>query len=101
MIAPRAVLVCMNADVDRGGAEAGQASVMAASEVWKALGVPDRVGYTIPRAGGHCSWSSSANAHVTSFVDRFMFDGTGQNVTNSPYNTNMTKWITWETPTLK
>jgi hypothetical protein len=91
----------MNADVDRGGAEAGQASVMAASEVWKALGIPDRVGYTIPHAGGHCSFASTETADVASFVDRFMLGKTGTNVQKSPYTPDMTKWVTWETPDLK
>jgi hypothetical protein len=101
MIAPRAVLVCMNADVDRGGAEAGNASMLAASEVWKALGVPERVGWTIPHAGSHCAWASSATSDVASFVDRFLLGKTATNIQKSPYAPSMTKWITWTTPTLQ
>ena len=55
MIAPRAVLMIESSQIPRMGAEAARVDALAARELWKALGVPDRMGATEERVG-HCQW---------------------------------------------
>jgi hypothetical protein len=101
MVAPRAILVVSNTSIARLGSEAGYVSMKAATEVWKALGVPERIGYIQNATGTHCSFPDNLTYAVESFVDRFLFNRTGENITVSPYNTNLSQWITWTTPTLE
>jgi hypothetical protein len=103
MIAPRAVLAIENTGIDRLGSQAGSVSMKAAAEVWKALGVPDRIGFSQAKAGNHCSFPSSQTADVAAFVDKFLLGK--KDVTTAiakcSYTTDMAKWITWDTPALK
>ena len=103
MVAPRAILAVENTAIDRLGSQAGGASMKAATEVYKALGIPDRIGYTQAAATAHCSFPSSQGPDVQAFVDKFLLGKTSANtaIAKCSYNTDMTKWITWETPTLK
>jgi hypothetical protein len=103
MVAPRAVLAIENTGIDRLGSQAGSVSMKAATEVYKALGVPDRIGFSQAVASAHCSFPSSQTADVQAFVDKFLLNKTSANtnIAKSSYNTDLTKWITWTTPTLQ
>jgi hypothetical protein len=103
MVAPRAVLAIENTGIDRLGSQAGSVSMKAATEVWKALGVPDRIGFSQAVASAHCSFPASQTADVQAFVDKFLLNKTtaNTNIAKSSYNTDLTKWITWTTPTLQ
>jgi hypothetical protein len=103
MVAPRAILVVANTGIDRLGSEAGYASMKAATEVYKALGIPDRIGFTQAQAPSHCSFPGAQGPDVQAFVDKFLLGkpDTDTAIAKSPYKTDMTKWITWTTPNLK
>lgn len=103
MVAPRAILAIENTAIDRLGSQAGSVSMRAAAEVYKALGIPDRIGFTQAAASGHCQFPSSQTADVQAFVDKFLLGKTGVNTTiaKSSYNTDLAKWVTWTTPALK
>ncbi len=103
MIAPRAVLAIENTGIDRLGSQAGSVSMKAAIEVYKALGIPDRIGFSQAQATAHCSFPSSQTADVQAFVDKFLLDKTSANtnIAKSSYDTDMSKWITWDTPQLQ
>ena len=103
MVAPRAILTIGNTSIDRLGSEAGYVAMKAAGEVYKALGVPDRIGYSQNATGTHCAFPSVQAADVGAFVDKFLLGktSTDTNVAKSPYKTDLSKWITWTTPTLK
>jgi hypothetical protein len=102
MVAPRAILVVSNTGIDRLGSEAGYASMKAATEVYKALGIPERIGFTQAQASSHCSFPSSQGPDVQAFIDKFLLGKSADTkIAKSPYKTDMTKWITWTTPTLK
>lgn len=101
MIAPRAVLTIGNTSIDRLGSEAGYVSMKAAAEVYAALGVSDRIGYSQNPTGTHCAFPNVQTADVAAFVDKFLLGKTGSGVTKSPYKTDLAKWITWSTPTLR
>jgi len=101
MVAPRAILTIANTSIDRLGSQAGYVSMKAAAEVYTALGVPDRIGWSQVASGAHCAGFGSQAPDVKAYVDKFLFGKTSSPVTKSPYTTDMKKWITWPTPTLK
>jgi hypothetical protein len=101
MVAPRAILTVANTGIARLGSEAGYASMKAAAEVYKALGIPERIGFTQTNASGHCVFPSSQSPDVQSFVDKYLLGKEANTaVAKSPYMTDMARWITWTTPTL-
>jgi hypothetical protein len=102
MVAPRALLTIGNPDIAYLATEAGYVSAKAATEVYKALGIPDRIGFSQVGGHGHCAFPSSQTPDVQAFVDKFLGNkaSTNTNVAKSPYNTDLTKWITWTTPQL-
>ncbi len=72
MIAPRPVLILGNPDYEWMADESGYISTMAALEVWKAMGVPERLGFDFTPGHPHCLANESQQAAVTAFVDRFL-----------------------------
>ncbi|MBN2573906.1 MAG: dockerin-like protein [Deltaproteobacteria bacterium] len=103
MVAPRALLTIGNNGISYLASEAGYVSMKAATEVYKALGVPDRIGYSINGNNGHCAFPSSQAPDVQAFVDKFLLGKTANTaVAKSPtYSSDLKKWISWDTPTLK
>lgn len=103
MVAPRAILTIGNSGIDYLASESGYVSMKAASELYKGLGIPDRIGYSISGNHSHCAFPSEQTNDVAAFVDKFLGGKTSANtaVATSPYNTDMTKWINWSTPTLQ
>jgi hypothetical protein len=102
MVAPRAILAIENTGIDRLGSQAGGVSMKAATEVYKALGIPDRIGYSQAAASAHCSFPTSQSLDVQAFVDKFLLGKTANTaIAKSSYSTDMTKWITWTTPQLQ
>ncbi|HYP98871.1 MAG TPA: hypothetical protein VER96_09360 [Polyangiaceae bacterium] len=102
MVAPRAVLTIANTSIDRLGSEAGYVSMKAAGEVYKALGISDRIGYSQNATGTHCAFPSVQAADVGAFVDKFLVGKSADTaIAKTPYKTDLSKWYTWTTPTLK
>ena len=85
MIAPRAVIALGNPGYEWLGDESGYKSMMAATEVWKAMGVEDRIGFDFTGGHEHCQAASSQTKSVTAFVDKFLRNKDA---------------IDWETPSL-
>jgi len=102
MVAPRAILAVENTGIDRLGSQAGSVSMRAASEVYQALGIPDRIGFTQAVAAAHCQFPGSQSPDVQAFVDKFLHGKTTANtsIAKNTYNTDLTQWVTWSTPQL-
>jgi len=102
MVAPRALFVLGNPDYEWLADESGHVGSKAAQEVWNALEVPDRFGFSIVGGHGHCQLPNSQRPEVTAFVEKFLLGNTSANtdISTSPYNTNLAPWINWATPTL-
>ena len=104
MIAPRAVLMIESSQVPRMGAEAARIDALAAKEIYKALGVPDRIG-VVEENQGHCSWNQNYTPFVEAFLDKFMLgktDGGETGTMKSKFqDIDVEKWIPWSTPELK
>jgi hypothetical protein len=105
MVAPRPVIILGNDDYDWLGDESGYKSTMAAIEVFKAMGVPDRIGYDFTSGHGHCQPPTTQKNSVNAFVDKFLKGGTSSSAIaikppKSGFNLDMTTAIDWTTPTL-
>jgi hypothetical protein len=103
MVAPRALLTIGNNGVAYLASEAGYVSMKAAAEVYKALGVPDRIGFSINGNNSHCVFPSALAPDVQAFVDKFLLGKAANTaIAKSPtYSSEPKKWITWDTPTLE
>jgi hypothetical protein len=106
MIAPRAVIALGNPEYEWLGDESGYKSIMAATEVFKALGVADHIGHDFTGNHMHCGAPAAQQASVTTFVNRYLKGGTGAtNVairpTSSKFNLDWMTAIDWTTPTLQ
>ncbi len=106
MIAPRAVVAMGNQDFEWLGDESGWKSINAAKEVWKAFGVPERIGFDFTSNHGHCAAPASQVASAKAFVDKFLKGQTADtNIAIKPqegnFDLDFTKAIDWTTPTLQ
>lgn len=108
MIAPRAVIALGNPGYEWLGDESGYKSMMAATEVWKSMGIEDRIGFDFTGGHEHCQAASSQNSSVTAFVDKFIREkDANTDIHIQPTNgkgfkiDNYADWIDWETPTIK
>ena len=94
MIAPRAFLALGNPDYEWLGDPAGYVSVVAAHEIWKAMGVEDRFGFDFASGHMHCSASSSQVEAIKSYVDKFIRGKDGKQVLSGhPGNIDASKWF--------
>ena len=102
MVAPRALFVTGNPNYEWLADESGHVASKTAHEVWKALGEPDRFGFSIVDDPIHCQLPNSQIPEVEAFIDKFLLGDTTVNtdISTSPYNTDLSPWITWETPEL-
>ncbi|MBO8131911.1 MAG: hypothetical protein H0Z29_10450 [Candidatus Marinimicrobia bacterium] len=103
-IAPRPLLVLGNPDFEWLAEEATYVACKATKEIYRALGVPDRFGFS--QAGGHdhCALPESQYSEVEAFLDKFLLDINSVNtdIEKTPYNDiDLSEWIKWDTPTLK
>ena len=95
LIAPRPFLALGNPDYEWLGDEAGYVSVMAAYEVWKAMGVGERFGFDFASGHMHCSAASSQTSAVKEYVDKFIRGKGGKQVmsSNKFSSVDLNKWI--------
>jgi hypothetical protein len=103
MIAPRAVLMIESTQIPRMGAEAARVDALAAREVWKALGVPDRMGVTEENIG-HCQWHPGFTPAIEVYLDKFLLGKQDVNtdILRSKFTeVDRARWIPWTAPELK
>jgi hypothetical protein len=102
MVAPRALFVTGNPDYEWLADESGHVGSKAAHEVWKALGVPDRFGFSIVGGHAHCALPNSQRPEVENYIDKFLLGDTTKTtrISTSPYYSDLSPWITWVTPIL-
>ena len=104
MVAPRAIIALGNPEMEWLGDESGYKSVMAAAEVFKAMGVPENIGYDFTGNHSHCAAAASQTTSVNTFVTKFLKAGTGStNVAIKPVSSkfDLTYTNDWTTPTLQ
>lgn len=100
MIAPRAVIALGNPDYTWLGDQSGYVSMMAAIEVYKAMGIEDRIGFDFAGNHMHCSAADSQNTAVTKFVDKFLRGKTNTDTmvrSKNRFNNEHSSWISaWQ-----
>jgi hypothetical protein len=106
MIAPRAFLAIGNPTQTWLSDESGYKSLVAAREVWSALGAADNFGYDFNTNLPHCQASASHTQSANAFVNRFLQDGNANtNIANAPnaanFDLNTNTVINWTRPTLQ
>ncbi len=103
MVAPRALLVIGNPDMVWMAEESGHVGCKAAQEVWEALGVPDRFGFSKVGHSDHCVLPSSQRPEIIAFVEKFLLGNDTVNTDSieiGPYDIDLSSWITWDIPEL-
>lgn len=104
MIAPRAVIALGNPGYEWLGDESGYKSIWSAAEVFKAMGVPDNIGYDFTGGHSHCAAATSQTASVNAFVNKFLKGQTANTaIAIKPVSSafDLTYTNTWATPTLQ
>jgi hypothetical protein len=102
MVAPRALFALGNPSQVWLAEESGYVTCKATQEVYNALGVPDRFGYSFNADHGHCVLPEIQLPEVEAFVEKFLLgnESANTNITTHSFTTNLAPWITWTTPTL-
>ncbi|MFH0989400.1 MAG: T9SS type A sorting domain-containing protein [bacterium] len=102
MCAPRALYVTANPDYLWLSNPSSYVCSRGCQQVYNALGIADRFGFSIVGGHGHCQVPTNQIPEIEVFVDKFLLgkDTTNTNIATTPYNINLSPWITWTTPTL-
>ncbi len=103
LVAPRALIVLGNTDFEWLADESGYVSCVAAKEVWKTLGVADRMAFSIEGGHGHCQLPESQWPEVKMFIDKYLLgkdvDTRGIEIANmfkqKDKAVDVSKWIDW------
>jgi hypothetical protein len=106
MIAPRALIALGNPTQSWLSDESGYKSLVAAGEVWRALGASERFGYDFNTTQAHCAASQSQVQSVNAFANRFLRDQEASTAIANPPNAagfqlDTDAAIDWETPQLQ
>jgi len=100
LVAPRGLYVMEN-NIDWLGPASTYACMKAGQMIYKALGVPDNMGFSGTPGHNHCTFPSSQQSELTAFVQKFLFDqNTNTAVSKSDQSFDQAKWVDWTTPTL-
>ncbi len=102
MVAPRALYVTANPDYTWLSNPSCYVASMAAQRTYEQLGIADRFGFSIVGGHTHCQIPGSQIPDLQAFVDRFLLGDQNQYtyINTSPYNIDLTSWITWKDPKL-
>ncbi|RAK65091.1 T9SS type A sorting domain-containing protein [Hymenobacter edaphi] len=98
MIAPRALLVTGNTDFEWLANPSAYVSAKAAQQVWNTFGIPDRFGFYIDGAHGHCAVPATQQPAIEAFVEKFMLGNTSANTTIAVHpfpGVNPVRWYQW------
>ena len=109
LCAPRGVLLIEN-DIDWLGPVASYGGGIAGRAVYEALGIKERCGVSVAANHGHCSFPSSQQAFLDSFVNRFLKRTSKTNMLVDDFHVSSSTsklqkfdpatWIDWTIPTL-
>jgi len=104
LVAPRAILIIDN-DILWLGPQSSWSGANAAHTIWQALGVPDRMGYSLTTGHTHCAFPASQQTEVNAYVQKFLVGGGTGNTNimrNDPgVNFDQAMWVDWMVPVLQ
>ncbi|KFX97800.1 hypothetical protein O988_04682 [Pseudogymnoascus sp. VKM F-3808] len=100
LVAPRGLLVIEN-NIDWLGPLATTGCMKTGQLIYKALGIPDNMGFSETSEHGHCAFPSSQQGDLDAFVQKFFFGAsTNTAISKSDQTFDQAKWVTWTVPTL-
>jgi hypothetical protein len=103
LIAPRAVYMIDN-NILWLGPESSWNCANAAKQIWTALGVPDKFGYSCTTGHTHCVFPSSQQTELNAYVGKYLIGGgtgtTGIMRCDPGFTYDQARWVDWSTPTL-
>ncbi|KAH7087414.1 hypothetical protein FB567DRAFT_442621 [Paraphoma chrysanthemicola] len=101
LIAPRGLLVIEN-EIDWLGPVSTTACMKAGRLIYKALGVPDNMGFTGAGNHNHCQFPSNQQAELTAFINKFLLNQSGSTagIEKGPGGADAATYIDWTPPTL-
>lgn len=103
MVAPRALYVTANPSYIWLSNPSCYVASEGCKQVYDALGIGDRFGYSIVGGHLHCQVPNTQIPEIVKFVDKFLLGEDTVNTSNiadNPYNIDLTPWITWSNPTI-
>ncbi|KAI3322777.1 carbohydrate esterase family 15 protein [Xylariaceae sp. AK1471] len=101
LVAPRGLFVMEN-DIDWLGPVSTTGCMKAGRLIYKGVGVPNNMGFSLVGGHGHCQFPSSQQADLTSYMNYFLLNGgtAPGAVEKSSSNVAMADWAPWTVPTL-
>lgn len=105
LIAPRAIYVMENSDMEWLGWTATYGCMGAARKQWEALGALNNFGYSQVGGNSHCSFpSAKQGTELTAYINKFLLNGSGTtNIFRTERNHgsfNLATWAGWTVPNL-
>ena len=99
LVAPRAIMIIEN-DILWLGPQSSWSGANAARMIWQALGVPDRMGYSLTTGHNHCALPASQLSEVNAYVQKFLIGGGIGNTDLMRNDIGVTFdpaiWVNWE-----
>ncbi|KAL2265895.1 hypothetical protein VTJ83DRAFT_5247 [Remersonia thermophila] len=106
LIAPRALYVMENVDMEWLGKVSTYGCMGIARKQWEALGALNSFGYSQVGGNQHCSFpSSQQGSELSAFIGKFLLNNPNAGNTNifrstGNHNFNINSWSPWPVPTL-
>ncbi|KAL4932391.1 putative extracelular cellulose binding protein (Cip2) [Aspergillus undulatus] len=104
LIAPRALLSIDNVGYEWLGPWSSLGCMQSARKVWEALGVEDRMGYSLASNHAHCSFPQEQQGDLDVFLRRFLLGEEGVDTTvEKDYpglGFDSSAWVDWDVPVL-
>ncbi|KAK5655683.1 hypothetical protein OQA88_5616 [Cercophora sp. LCS_1] len=106
LIAPRALYVMENTDMEWLGKLSTYGCMAIARKQWEALGALNNFGYSQVGGNSHCSFpSSQQGTELNAFIGKFLLNNANAGTTNilrtsQNHNFNLATWSPWTVPTL-
>ncbi|KAI1810791.1 carbohydrate esterase family 15 protein [Poronia punctata] len=101
LVAPRGLFVIEN-DIDWLGPVSTTGCMKAGRLIYKGVGAPNNMGFSLVGGHGHCMFPSAQQADLTTFMDYFLLGGNTAPgaIEKSSANVDMAQWAPWTVPEL-
>ncbi|KAF2004397.1 carbohydrate esterase family 15 protein [Amniculicola lignicola CBS 123094] len=102
LVAPRGLMAFEN-NIDWLGPVSTAGCMKTARAIYKAVGVPDNMGYSMIGGHNHCSFPSGQQPELTAFINKFLLNQSSANtagIERSTATVDITKYIDWTFPTI-
>lgn len=103
LIAPRALLSLDNVGYEWLGPWSSLGCMKAARSVWEALGVQDRMGYSLASDHSHCQFPEEQSGDLDVFLRRFLLGEEVETDVEKDYPSlgfDLDGWVDWDMPVL-